>query len=408
MLKIKGTALVGLVTLLIALTTSSVHAQSANRGLLSWVPEKIDWGLSAYNGPNGTYYLLALDGTIINQWGTLEDQILWAKPIFDPNGDILALTGVTIIDGYLIPLPYKMAQYDVNGNLFYEWDNFELERSEFAALHHDMVRLENGNTLVICLSIANVPEISPKTLLDDCLIEVDWEGNVVWEWHTFEHFDEFGFTDEQKQMISDFAGDWAHANSVSIIPPNTHSDPAFTPGNIMVSYREINTVVIIDRQTGEIVWTLGPTNSPMIGQHDAHMINADRPGGGNILLFDNGLRAGFPRVSRPFSQVLEIDPVTKQVVWRYNAVMSGRPQWDFFSPIISGAQRLVNGNTMITEGTKGRLFEVTQDGEIVWDFLNPHVDDGSLGPTGRPIQDYSVFRAYRMPLFWGWPDSLTQ
>ena len=63
---------------------------------------------------------------------------------------------------------------------------------------------------------------------------------------------------------------------------------------------------------------------------------------------------------------------------------------------------------MITEGTKGRLFEVTQDGEIVWDFLNPHVDDGSLGPTGRPIQDYSVFRAYRMPLFWGWPDSLTQ
>ena len=226
--------------------------------------------------------------------------------------------------------------------------------------------------------------------------------NIVWEWYTFEHFDEFGFTDEARQLISDAAGDWAHANSVSIIPENDHNDSRFTPGNIMVSYRQLNTIIIIDRLSGQIVWKLGPNDSKTIGQHHAHMIEQGRPGAGNIIAFDNGMSAGFPAVSRPFSQVVEINPITKAVAWRYNAAYSGFQIWDFYSPIISGAQRLENGNTMITEGTKGRLIEVTADGELVWEYFNPFYDT-STGPSGREVKNYSIFRAYRMPLFWGWP-----
>ncbi|MDH3389328.1 MAG: aryl-sulfate sulfotransferase, partial [Gammaproteobacteria bacterium] len=306
---------------------------------------------------------------------------------------------------YAFRLPNHLVQFDVEGDRFFEWGDFVLSRAQFAAIHHDMHRLPNGNTLVLCAALVDEPAISPNTLVDDCLMELDWEGNIVWEWYTFEHFDQFGFSDEAKQMISDMGGDWGHANSLSIIPANTHSHPAFTPGNIMISYRQLNTIVVIDRQTGDIVWKIGPENSVTIGQHDAYMIAGGRPGAGNIMAFDNGLRAGFPPVSRPFSQVVEIDPMTNQVVWSYNATFSGFPQWDFFSPIISGAQRLENGNTMITEGTKGRLFEIAPNGEIVWEFWNPYYEP-SIGPTGLEVRNYSVFRAYRMPLWWGWPSSL--
>jgi hypothetical protein len=390
----------GLIAICVAVTGSSAFAHSGQTGLSVIVPDKVEWGLTFYTGPDGIVYLLGLDGRLMNKWGTSADDIVRAKPVFDPGGDILALVEPIIIENYLIPVSQKMVQFDVDGNRYFEWAGFELSRGEFRGLHHDFQRLPNGNTLIICLAYVEEPSISPFPLLDDCLIEVDWKGNIVWEWYTYEHFDEFGFTDEARQGIAAAAGDWAHANSVSIIPDNSHADPAFTPGNIMVSYRELNTVIIIDRQTGDIVWKMGPNDSQTIGQHDAYMIGSDRPGAGNIMVFDNGLSAGYPPVSRAFSQVLEIDPVTRAVMWRYNAAYSGYQPWYFFSPIVSGAQRLVNGNTIITEGTKGRLFEVTAEGDIVWEYYNPYFDT-SGGPNG-PVKNYSVYRAYRMPLYWGW------
>lgn len=396
-----GTALAAL----LLFSTAVVSAHQGVRGLTVLQPDKIDWGLTFYTDTDGIVHLLGLDGRVINQWGSPEDEISWAKPVFDDRGDILAMTGINDIPGYVIPLPVRLVQFDRDGNRFFEWGDFELSRGLFAALHHDVVRLANGNTLVLCAALVDEPSISPNTLIDDCLMELDWQGNIVWEWYTYEHFDDFGFDDEAKQLISNAGGDWAHANSLSIIPPNSHTDPAFTPGNIMISYRQINTIAIIDRQTGDIVWRAGPEPALTIGQHDAYMIDQGLPGAGNIMAFDNGLQAGFPPISRPFSQVVEIDPTTKQIVWRYNATFSGFPQWDFFSPIISGAQRLVNGNTMITEGTKGRLFEIAPNGEIVWEFWNPYYES-LTGPTGFEIKDYSVFRAYRMPLWWGWPSSL--
>jgi hypothetical protein len=73
-------------------------------------------------------------------------------------------------------------------------------------------------------------------------------------------------------------------------------------------------------------------------------------------------------------------------VWKYEA----RPGWDFFSYFISGAQRLPNGNTLICEGMTGRLFEVTREGEIVWQYVNPFFDeDERFGRVNL------VFRAYR-------------
>ena len=86
---------------------------------------------------------------------------------------------------------------------------------------------------------------------------------------------------------------------------------------------------------------------------------------GNIVLYDNGY-------SRGYTRVLEIDPVTHDIVWEYQ----GSPPESFFSATLGSVQRLPNGNTLIAESVRGRLIEVTPDREIVWEYWNPSWQDG--------------------------------
>ena len=107
---------------------------------------------------------------------------------------------------------------------------------------------------------------------------------------------------------------------------------------------------------------------------------------GNILIFDNGphrLDESFP-----FSRVIEVNPATNAIEWKYQEPRT----FNFFSPRISNAERLPNGNTLINEGNFGRFFEVTGGGDVVWEYVNPH-----FGPaTSQPKQQANgVFRVYR-------------
>jgi hypothetical protein len=81
-----------------------------------------------------------------------------------------------------------------------------------------------------------------------------------------------------------------------------------------------------------------------------------------------------------------VDPSANEIVWTYET----RPGWNFFSFFISGAQRLPNGNTLICEGMTGRLFEVTYEGEIVWEYVSPF-----YGEHERFGRSNTIFRAYR-------------
>jgi hypothetical protein len=126
------------------------------------------------------------------------------------------------------------------------------------------------------------------------------------------------------------------------------------------------------------------------------MIPHGLPGAGNILVFDNGGLAGFgsllpglppywPVALRSYSRAVEYDPITFEKVWEYTNEVDDRANGGdrrFFSWFISSVQRLKNGNTLITEGHDGRVFEVTPDGEIVWEFYQ--------------WPGY-VYRAYRYP-----------
>jgi hypothetical protein len=99
-------------------------------------------------------------------------------------------------------------------------------------------------------------------------------------------------------------------------------------------------------------------------------------------VFDNQGGAGYPPAPLGIyagSRVLEIDPATKHIVWQYTAEDSGRPPWTFFSSFVSNAQRLPNGNTLITEGMHGRIFQVTPSGAVVWEYLTPYEDYAVAG-----------------------------
>ena len=292
-----------------------------------------------------------------------------------------------------------------------------------------------------------IPEISNFELLDDALYEIDTNGAIIWEWYPYQHFGQMGFKDAARDAIknvsvagiggipgSDGPTDWQHINSASYLGPNKWYDEQkantwiFHPDNIIYDSRTANYLAIIARvnhpngkwKIGDIVWRVGPFYptddnegkvDQIIGPHLAHMIPQGLPGEGNILLFDNGGIAGYgsllaglpgtyPATFRDYSRVIEFNPKTQEMVWEYKYPETDESGRRFYSRLISGAQRLVNGNTLITEGVNGRIFEVNNQGEIVWEYIHKEeYANGALGLLGF-LPPTAIYRAYRAPAEW--------
>src|SRR5262245_19931405 len=351
----------------LVILSSAPLAQTVHpKGTTIWNPFAARNGFTFFNAPDGTARLVDMAGNLVNTWtaigfGVPDDVLVVEVPIFGSPGHILAIHSP--LEQYGPARGAALAQLDFGGNPVWNYAPGEtLGPFQFAGFHHDMVRLDNGNTLALCAVLVDAAPISSKTLLDDCIVEITPTGQIDWVWFTFVHFDEFGFSDAAKAQISTAGVDWAHANAIAVIPPNDLGDPRFTPGNVMISYRNLNTFVVIEKGSGQIVWKSGPANNITIGQHNVHMIPQGLQGAGHLLAFDNGGSGGYPAVFRSFSRVVEIDALTKALPWTYTASKSGYQNFSLFSPIISSAQRLAEGNTLIVEGTKGRLFEVTAAG----------------------------------------------
>ena len=336
----------------------------------------------------------------------------------------------------------EVVQVDWDNNIVWRFDRAEqIEDGDKlvwnSRQHHDFQRegnpvgyyspelaplVDRGKTLILSHKNVINPKVSPKELSDDYIYEVDWEGNIVWEWLPSDSFDEMGFSDSNIKLIYEnpnttgrSGGDWLHINSLSYVGPNRFydkGDERFHPENIIWSAREANIIGITNRK-GNIVWRVGPDYSEpefkkigqIIGQHHAHMIPKGLPGAGNIIVFDNGGAAGYGEPNpmalkglktaiRDYSRVIEFDPTTFQIVWEYSAEKAGMEDYKFYSSYISSAQRLPNGNTMITEGADGRMLEVTPDYEIVWEFVNPAFL--KMGSTMRNL----IYRGYRVPYDW--------
>jgi len=387
--------------------------------------------------------LVNMNGGVVNFWKGLDgfpNKIL-------PGGFIMGSTGMRDAK-YGFQDMVDLVQVDWDGNVVWRFNQYELikdpERKPqwMARQHHDYQRegnpvgyyvpgmepeVDKGNTIILGHRNLKDSRISEKLILDDVIYEVTWDGEIVWQWYCSDHFEEMGFSEEAKNTIArnpnigpSKAGDWMHMNSVSAVGPNRwydQGDTRFHPDNIICDGRQTNVIAIIDKKTGKIVWQIGPdyNTTPalkkmgwIIGQHHAHIIPKGLPGEGNILVFDNGGTAGYgaPNPGSPYgvnnalrdySRVLEIDPITLEVVWKCGGGMGGPPgerrkSIRLYSSFISSAQRLPNGNTLVTEGSSARIIEVTPDQDIVWEYINPFTD--------KNIDMRAVYRAYRLPYEW--------
>ncbi|GLI92330.1 hypothetical protein LMG27198_13220 [Methylocystis echinoides] len=294
-----------------------------------------------------------------------------------------------------------------------------------AQQHHDIARLPNGNTLVLANVVYPLPGFSAPQVLDDVAYEVNADGDIVWQWAASDHLDEIGFTAEELKLIkASKSADYLHVNNLKPVGPNhwyDEGDSRFAPDNLIFDSRSANFIAVIDRKTRKIVWTLGPHYPPISedgsttsrktprpvdqisGQHDAQIIPKGLPGAGNLLVFDNQGEAGYPHAAVSYtggSRVLEINPVTREIVWQYTGASSGQPGWAFRSTHISNARRLPNGNTFIDEGQIGRFFQVTPEGDIVWEYINPYPRRGKDPETGKPTVNHAVYRAQPVPYDW--------
>lgn len=323
---------------------------------------------------SGQVYLIDLEGNVAHQWNLPYPPGSFGYLL--PNGNLF-YNGKTTenLDG--VPWWFKggvVLEADPSGNILWE--------HRVPNHHHDARKLANGNVIILATELvppalaAKVKGGLPGTERDgaiyaDVIYEVTTSGETVWTWHAYEHLD------PETDIITphDKREEWSHANTVGEL----------ADGNLILSFRNLSTVVIVERKTGNIIWRLG--RETLSHQHYPHEL-----ANGNILIFDNGTYR--ENIALNFSRVIEVDRKTKQIVWQY----TDTPPQNFFSPYISGAQRLQNGNTLITEGNYGRLFEVTPEKEVVWEYVNPYfgvqqlTSDPSLAVQG---EQNSVFRSFR-------------
>ena len=255
-------------------------------------------------------------------------------------------------------------EVDWDGNVVWEYKN--------KRIHHDFVKLANGNAVLaewvelpaeVEQKVAGgTPKSATNTLpmLGDEIFEIDPAGNELWRVKLWELHDPIN------DPICPLEGraEWTHLNSLDV---NER-------GDVLFSCRNNSRVGIIDGETRQLVWNYGQPN--VFHQHHATFLP-----NGNVQIFDNGMhRHGVPR-----SRVIEVNPKTDEVVWEYLA----SPEIQFFSAHISGAERLPNGNVLVCEGAPGRIFEITPEGSVVWEWVNPIVERVRGGPS------HAIFRAHR-------------
>ena len=312
-------------------------------------------------------------------------------------------------------------------------------------LHHDFLKLPNGNVLLLAqgrktpaeaiAAGANPEFVSPDGLDFDYLLEVQPVGldggEVVWQWSAWDHlvqdFDpakpNYGAPADHPQRIDlnyglaplshqnvRPASDWLHANSLDYHPELNR---------IMLTVRHFSELWMIDRraapaeaagaggsqggQGGGLLYRWGNPRAygrggageqQLFWPHNAHWIPPGLPGAGNVLVFNNGAEfAGYERwyssadeLARPADgggYRRESGPPWPPAgpVWSYAAP----PPESWYAHIRSGAQRLPNGNTLIVDGTRGTIFQVTPAGERVWEYVNPILMDGTRLRQGDPM-----------------------
>ncbi|GJM33380.1 MAG: hypothetical protein DHS20C18_23810 [Saprospiraceae bacterium] len=392
---------------------------------------------SAYNGytlfaPSGntTTYLIDNCGLVINTW--ISDYPPGQSAYLLENGNLLRTAFV----------PSSFNGGGSGGRIeLYSWEGALLWAYTYSSAtyhhHHDIAPMPNGHILLIAWEQRSQAEaiaagrnpnlVANQGIWSERIVEIEPVGsdgiNIIWQWHLWDHlvqdFDEnqdnYGAIAEHPELMDINYGnnglDWIHLNAINY-------NPALD--QIVVSARGLSEIWVIDHSTtteeaagndGDFLYRWGnpqvydrgtQNDQQFYGQHDVQWIAPGLTDAGKIMVYNNGQG----RPGGNYSSVDIIEPPVNTdgnyeleagqaygptgLSWSYVA----QPPNSFYSPRISGVQRLPNGNTIICEGTSGHLFEIDNDGNTVWDYISPIRGNGPVS-QGDVISQNSVFRAYR-------------
>ena len=344
----------------------------------------------------GEVYLMDMNGMIVHIWKT--PYPVWYARLM-PDGHLVACMRCSK------PTPDRPGydKYHMGGAsgmlMELDWNSDILFQHFDPDMHHDFRKLPNGNYMYIGWEVVP-PDLAKKvrggqkgtehkdgTMFTDYFCEINPAGETIWEWHGIEHLDPdidiIGAIHPREE--------WTHINDVDVMPN----------GNILTTSRHTDGAFIIDRRTGDVIWRWGnvayldhetgqvehrdirdPKN--MGGPHDGHIIGEGLPGEGHMLVYDNAMYSFY-------SRAVEVDIDTGELVWDseedygLEGYVRGRVH---FSPFISGAHRMPNGNTLVCCGANGVVFEVTKEKEIVWHWVRPT-------PNLESEVRWGIFRAHR-------------
>ena len=317
-------------------------------------PDAAQAGYNLYNSghyPEAT--LMDMDGNALHTWrfdyreafpriAPSINNSYWRRVHLLPNGDILG-----IFDDIGI------VRLDAHSDIVWK----KRIRS-----HHDLDVTADGKLYLI----THNPEVlrrgeKVRQSLPDNVVIVNLETGALDADHSllqaFENSEYIYILDLVDNIAPNIA-DIFHTNSIRVFDGSLEKhSPYFKKGNVVVSLLRLDTIAIVDLSQGKVVWaSTGDEHKLWYRQHDPTF----QPDG-TMLLFDN-------RGNNGRSKVIQLDPFSNKVVWQY----ADGAGVDFFSKTCGTAERMVNGNTLITESDNGRAFEVNMDGDIVWEFWNPH------------------------------------
>ena len=345
-------------------------------------PERAHNGYNLYNsGHRPEASLIDMEGRSLHTWTLAKDAVwpeertrkmafYWRRVFLYPNGDLLVVFN-----------SYGMLKLDKNSNLLWKYTR---------GCHHDLEVTADGNIYVLYREPVVLEGYNDdEPVLPDGVVVLSPDGEPLEEYWILDYFQNSSYAYMLEWIPSDVV-DVLHANSVRVFDGSLeHLSSLYKEGNILIALRKIDVVAIIDPDQRSIVWAAsGIENGLWHRQHDPRVL-----ANGNMLLFDNRGRGPVERTN-----ILEFAPLTLRVHWQY----SGTAETPLYSRTLGASHRLPNGNTLISESNYGRAIEVTQDGEIVWEFINPHRagDDDELIATLFEMQriEYDYVRFLDNPV----------
>ena len=329
--------------------------EGAGTGVLRWDRERAAPGLSLVtNSHFCRAELLDLSGEVVHSW-SVEPCERWGNSVLTPEGDLLVVGRVPHAEN---PEAASRARYLMR----LAWDG-RVRWKRVMPAHHDVDLTPDGRVSTLTYELRDLPEVHEQIpTRDHAIALLTPEGELLEEaWlSALLRSSPDVFVPQPvrpRRFNKAMEMDLVHSNALEWVrrpAPADGGDP-FEPGRVLVCFRNQDAVALFDWEERRLVWAWGP--GELSGPHDATFLENR-----NVLVFDNGL-------GREWSRVLEVEPRSGRIVWEYRAP---EPR-TFYTPTRGAAQRLSNGNTLITESGDGRAFEVTPNGEIVWEYLNPNL-----------------------------------